>query len=404
MRLHGVASSTTKDLHGDTILESAISDMESAANNNLTIFLNHSYNVPEDVGGSVEKAKSQTRGVDQNGDPNVDLDFDILVNESNPRAVSTFEAIERGTKLGLSIGAMIPEGGAKRNKDGTYIIEHLDLMETSLVGIPANPRSWVEYAVKAINNKTIEKDAKAIPIGQPTVTLDGSHYTITGDLEHTSTTNSGSVTWVNLGATCPDCGGTKSAPQGNCGSTYHKAVEATDVEDAKVTLIEIDTGEESSGSDTSSDDAPASQEASTSQPDAEDGLLDETADGDDAQLGDDITQSVVVAAGETSIVKSADLESLLNLVASTTRELVDARQAEAEAISTKAIIVKERDQAVEERRIALTATHQILKRLAEQPLVRKTALAEADADFRARFGGVYDDDFLKVLERNSNAS
>ena len=411
MRLHGVASSTTRDLHGDVITSSAIDDMEQAANNNLTIFLNHSYNVPEDVGGSVEKAVQKTRGVDQNGDPNVDLDFDILVNESNPRAVSTFEAIERGTKLGLSIGAVIPDGGAKRNKDGTLVIEHIELLETSLVGIPANPRSWVEYAVKAINAK-VEKSSQTVPIGTPTLSLDGNNYTITGTLDSTTTANAG-VTWIDLGATCPSCGGAKDDPQGGCKAPYHSSSKDLaddlrldgnpddEVEKAKVTLIEIDTGDESSESDSASDDPPNAQEAPSSEPGAE-GILDEDAAGDNAQLSDDVTLSVTVAKSETSVVNSADLQNLLNLVASTTRELVEARKAEGEANLAKSVAERERDQADEERKTALTSTHQILQRLAEHPLVRKTAVTEAQANFRARFGGVYDEDFLKVLERNSD--
>ena len=59
----------------------------------------------------------KTRGVDADGNPNYDLDMDILVNDANERAVKAFEAIERGTKLGLSIGALIPEGGATRTQE-----------------------------------------------------------------------------------------------------------------------------------------------------------------------------------------------------------------------------------------------------------------------------------------------
>lgn len=180
MRLHGVASSTTKDLHGDTMTDSALEDMEKAANNNLTIFLNHSYNVPEDVGGSVEKALIKTRGSDHEGNPNRDLDIDIVVNEENPRAINTWKAIDKGTKLGLSIGAMIPEGGAKRQKNGSYIIEHVDLLETSLVGIPANPRSWVDYAAKALRLKAA---ATHTDLGNPTLTLDGDRYKIEGSMK-----------------------------------------------------------------------------------------------------------------------------------------------------------------------------------------------------------------------------
>ena len=152
-RFKGIASSSVRDRHGDTMSASAIADMERAANDNLTIFLNHSYNVPEDVAGSVENAKMVERSKDGDGNPIWDLDFDVVVNSKNPRAVEAWGAIKDGTKLGLSIGAMIPEGGAVRDKKkGTYTFNHVDLLETSIVGIPANPRSWVQAMVKALKS------------------------------------------------------------------------------------------------------------------------------------------------------------------------------------------------------------------------------------------------------------
>jgi len=148
-RFHGVASSSIKDRHGDTITRTALSEMETTANNNMTIFLNHRYEVPEDVAGSVERAVLRSHPQDSEIQ---DLVFDIVVNEANPRAVKAWEAIDNGTKLGLSIGARIPDGGATRSKEsGRYVIDHIDLLETSIVGVPANPRSWVEYAVKSLN-------------------------------------------------------------------------------------------------------------------------------------------------------------------------------------------------------------------------------------------------------------
>ncbi len=159
----GTASSSIKDLHGDTILPTALIDMEKAANNNLTMLLNHDAKVPEDIAGSCIKASIVSNATDpETGAPIYDLNFEkIRVNKSNPRALDTFKALRgdldksgkpkgNGVKLGLSIGARIPEGGAIRNKkDGTLLISHLNLLECSIVSIPANPRSWIDYAVKS---------------------------------------------------------------------------------------------------------------------------------------------------------------------------------------------------------------------------------------------------------------
>jgi len=147
--LSGIASSTIKDRHGDTMTANALKSMLESADG-MTIYLNHEYKVPEDVAGTVRRA-----WIEKASDDLHDLHFEIGINEENPRAVQAFNAIDKGTKLGLSIGAMIPEGGAKRNKsNGAYIIDDVELLETSIVSIPANPRSWVEYARKSLMTKS----------------------------------------------------------------------------------------------------------------------------------------------------------------------------------------------------------------------------------------------------------
>jgi hypothetical protein len=196
MRLHGVASSTVKDLHGDDMEQSALDDMMATANAGLTIFLNHSYEVPEDMGGWVERAAVAKRGTKEDGSPIWDLDFDVLINGVNPRAVASWEGIYNSkgkAKVGLSIGAMIPEGGATRRKDGTYLISHVNLLEASIVGIPANPRSWIDYAVKAL--KGIQKDAVKLETSAPTITLDAETgmYRIEGQLDGVAMVTDGMV-------------------------------------------------------------------------------------------------------------------------------------------------------------------------------------------------------------------
>jgi len=133
--------------------------MERAAAENMTIFVNHSYDVPEDVVGSVDSAVIKRRDDDGEGNPNYDLDMSIVIDETNPRAVRAWESINNKVKLGLSIGAMIPKGGATYDEEkNAFIIHHVTLMETSIVSIPANPRSWVQNAVKALRTGREELD------------------------------------------------------------------------------------------------------------------------------------------------------------------------------------------------------------------------------------------------------
>lgn len=352
LRLHGIASSTTRDLHGDTMEASALEDMERAANNNLTIFLNHSYEVPEDVAGSVERAKMKVRGVDAGGNPNYDLDMDIIVNDANERAVKAFEAIERGTKLGLSIGALIPDGGA--TKDATtkaWLIQHVELLETSLVGIPANPRSWVEYAVKSLNGGGI---AAPIVVGE-----DGPELVLAApEPDVTDAYQSG----------CPDC-------EDGDPCSKHKDV-TPDVTDATVT-IEIDTGDGSSASDPEPD-ASASQEALESNP----GTGEEIASGDDAIDPSSLTLTVAVN-------KAVELMGQLIEAKTSIKELTVERDA----------ALRDRDAAKEEATRVLTETQRVLESLADTPLMRRAVLVDAQASLSEQFSGIYGESLLKHLEK-----
>lgn len=392
-RLQGVASSSTKDLHGDVMLETALDDMLQAANQNLTIFLNHSYNVPEDVGGSVEAANLRINGVDQAGNPNVELTYTIKMNEANPRAIAAWEAVESGTKLGLSIGAAVPDGGAKRNKDGTWIIEHVTLLETSIVGVPANPKSWLDYAVKALD------------ASQPAT----HHFKANGVEVEVLDSAPAEV----LEKACPTCGGVKG--KSGCDDKYHTAAAEPEVQaggtvtaaqtitvgeagpetvlaanpetpavtpevtDAKVN-ISIDTESGSSPSQA----APEPQGAQAERTEA--GVLDETASGDNAALGDTVTNAV------TDLDVSA---SLVDLLRTATDKL-----AAAMAGKTKAEI--ERDAAVAERDRVVNGTRELLNRLAETPLVRKTAVVAAEGEFRQKFASVYGDEYLTYLENSQH--
>jgi hypothetical protein len=153
--LHATASSSIEDLHGDTILEEAIRDMAGQIKAKaMNIFLNHRYVVPEDVFGTTYAAQVLSRATETDGSSIWDLDIDVALAESNPRVGKTWELIkEDEVKLGVSIGAQIVEWEYK-DKDagfwGGLIIKRLKLLEASIVGIPANQRSWVQNSIMVI--------------------------------------------------------------------------------------------------------------------------------------------------------------------------------------------------------------------------------------------------------------
>jgi phage head maturation protease len=407
MRLHGIASSTIKDRHGDTMLLTALEDMERDANAGLTIFGNHSYEVPEDVYGWVEKAQLKQAGkVDAAGDPIYDLRYSIVMNDENPRAVSTHKAVMKGSKLGISIGAMIPEGGATRDKkSGAYTISHVELVETSIVGIPANPRSWVENAIKSMTAPK-RKATTTTSVGSPQLTLDTETgtYRIEGSLADidagTDITFGIGVTAeeptlevldtdpeVTDAATCPDCGKGKGSG-GGCQNNFHKDVDP-DVTDAKVRVIEIDTGDDSGTS---------SQEASSSDP----APSAESEDGDAAgpeeliESADEITASVQTAIASLDPEVTTAFQQLLTLCDGLTRELSGAIEREQGALAAQAEAERQRDEIVQVSAKLIAGTNAILTKLADQPIGRRTMFREV-TDVFADLEGIYSRDFLSLL-------
>jgi HK97 family phage prohead protease len=147
MFLSGIASSTVRDRHGDTMSAKAQASMLEQARG-LTMFLNHDYDVPEDVLGTCEESNLLASTVA--GEDLIDLEIICRVTGANPRAVQAWKIVQDGITLGFSIGGAITECEVdEENDDGEswcppLIIDGIDLYEISICGIPANPRSYTD--------------------------------------------------------------------------------------------------------------------------------------------------------------------------------------------------------------------------------------------------------------------
>lgn len=358
-RFRTTASSTISDLVGDEILPPAIEKMAEKARGNLTIFLNHEYKVPEDVLGSVESTSMATRGVDGEGNPIVDLDFDIKVNDSNPRALQTFEAIKSGVRLGTSIGAIVKH--ATKKKGGGLRIDDLELLEASIVGIPANPRSWVQYAAKSlrgveldeesiVEDEPVEKSVELAPEVEPELTL-----------ALCSTCNKSSDT-----CDCEDCSCRKDV-------TPEVTAEVEPDKEAARTLVTVTV------------DSEGAQDAPRSQPEAaltDEERADAPSDTATAALGDTVTRSASAEVFDTS--------GLANLV----KQLQDV-VAENQDLRKKYDEVKA---AADDANENLAVAREIINRIADLPIGRKTHFQAAVDDYRTKFPQ-YDAEFLKFLEK-----
>jgi HK97 family phage prohead protease len=164
LHVRGTTSSTIVDMHGDEMTLAALKSMEETAKQNMTVFLNHNYNVPDDLFGSVTDARIVKRYDNELGQEVYDLDIDVRVvgEDENPLAMKTYRAIKRGVKLGLSIGARVEKVAKRKGAEGkeTYVIDSVRLLESSVVGIPANQRSYLQSALKSLRPKSNDADTE----------------------------------------------------------------------------------------------------------------------------------------------------------------------------------------------------------------------------------------------------
>lgn len=165
----GIASSSVTDRYGDDIDVVAQARMVDQAKG-LTMWLNHSYKIPEDILGVCPEAHLES-GNDPQFGPCIDLHIKMRVYEDNPRALAAWRAVNSGVKLGFSIGAIFTDFDFKNEDDWwdwTVVVHDLDLLEISLVGIPANPRAYTKAvgtdgaALRAYVNEPVRKLHEAL--------------------------------------------------------------------------------------------------------------------------------------------------------------------------------------------------------------------------------------------------
>lgn len=140
------ASSTSLDLDSDRFTKEALEDMARGFTD-LTIFLNHSYTVPEDIFGQVVRCALVERD-------HLDLDMAIRVTNHNDAANKTYGMIKDGFQLGVSVGVLVLD--YEKQEEETHLgrtvvaLKRSLPLEASVVGIPSNRRSWVQQAIKSL--------------------------------------------------------------------------------------------------------------------------------------------------------------------------------------------------------------------------------------------------------------
>lgn len=401
MRIHGVASSTVKDRHGDTMTEKALRKMESVAVGQ-SVFLNHEWKLPEDLAGTVEAAQLQRAA-----DGVHELHVDVAINESNERAVKTWEAISGGARLGISIEAMIPENSFRRDKAGGFIFDDIDLMGSSIVAHPANTRSWVDYAIKSVTGHTpdrlrvleaergenfflrsVEGDADgtvATPeieaAAEPDATESVSAETPAGVAPEVVADAAPVEVAV---AADPDLTHSTTVIQHPDGTTVWVTDDAPDGDAAE------DSTEKSAAQETSAEESPVT---------GMDGIEDDNGLDNERLLGDDVTKAMTGMA--PTITDTIDGQSLL--IRSLTREVGDLRSKLATAEATITRAHAERDAALEITSKTLDDTASLIARLLDSPVGRKSVALEAVGDLD-RLKAIYGDAIVNTLSQTGVSS
>lgn len=334
------ASSTVTDRKGHEFDVKALQKMGQTAHG-MTIFLNHEYQVPEDLFGTVSDAVAKHNGFDSDQNAVWDLDLDVMVNESNPRAVQAWEAYQGGVRMGVSVGVIIKEWEkSKKNAEIMKILD-VDFLEASIVGIPANPRTWVQGAVKSINAYSAAE-------------ADGTIETL--ELLEATTEQKNVVEEI-----------------------------------AKAPVTDEADAEEDDAIDPENDDSLAGQEEAKS--------VTDDANTDAAEDVEESTDPEASASGATQDAPDDEAESQPEASVSAGIDLlVNTYKAQVQDLTTQlSTVTKERDEAREASRIAL----EIVERISSLPMGRKASYQHEIKSFRRDLSGVYGDDFLAFLERET---
>ena len=211
-KLKGIASTTSLDRDNEKVSPDCLNKMAlSIKSKKLPIFGNHEHNW-ENMIGYANEAEIQGN--------NLIINFETAYEETHPRVKQFVGSLQAGLPLMLSIGGKVKM--ARKEGNGKMgIIDEVDLLETSVVGIGANPDAFISLdqvakAFKGDENMDIETEKSA---GQ-----------------------SGELSYGKLGETtphaqCPSCGKPgelRGTSEGGasvyhchaCGKAYSKDAEA----------------------------------------------------------------------------------------------------------------------------------------------------------------------------------
>ena len=141
--IRGVASDDQIDRQGERFSTRAVQRMVETAKQNLTLFGDHNHSW-ENTLGHIADAKFN--------DGAFEVVCQLESEEAQPKVKQLWAKLKSKTRLAFSIGGRVLKVIAEEvNGQTVRVLDDLELLEISVVGIPANPRTWLEAIVKSMD-------------------------------------------------------------------------------------------------------------------------------------------------------------------------------------------------------------------------------------------------------------
>lgn len=142
--IRGVASDDKPDRHGERFSRKALARMVETAKEHLTLFSDHNRSWEDTLGHVVEAAL--------NGSNEFTVLCQLESEEAEPKVRKLWAKLKSKTKLAFSISGRVLSSYVEEIGDrAVRVLDDIELFELSIVGLPANPRTWVEAIMKSFD-------------------------------------------------------------------------------------------------------------------------------------------------------------------------------------------------------------------------------------------------------------
>ena len=145
-KIKGIASTTTTDRDNEIVSQTCLKGMENQINNKkLPIFGNHNHDW-ENMIAFTNIASSDEK----------QLEMEILTAyaETHPKVLQLIGDLDAGLPLGLSIGGKVKNSHDFKKGSDLRILDEVELYETSIVGIGANPDAFLSLPDQIVKSMT----------------------------------------------------------------------------------------------------------------------------------------------------------------------------------------------------------------------------------------------------------